>query len=291
MSPIGFLLLIAAVDSSRIKKRVTRATPGRVSHVFSFGAPHPSNPKLTKKGGGCFSGYRITAFEDDWMIENEDIVPTLLVPSSYNHPHIQTLVLMKAKKSGVKTTWKCGDNPWRFTNPHVDLHYKSTYMSLMKKVTDDKYSRAKEAAFVGLDISYENEDKATDMVNKQGWDMLATAKTGEDVSHLVQDPKTKRCILTFEGSDSFDDFVADAKVKRVSFCGLGQKVHLGFRDELRKVVGSSSWQSKVRSQLGKCSSVDVVGHSLGGAVATLFAACIDDQNGSDDYKNMSWTQG
>jgi len=243
---------------------------------------------LTTKSGGCFNGYRVIAWEDDLLVDDEDIVPTLLVFSSYDHPNVRTLPVVN-KGNGVFTTWSCGNNPRRTTHPKVYLHKKEGYMISMARL-ESSYWRAKEASAVGLLNSYEgNLGTVRSNVGAEGWNLVGTSTSGEDVSHLIQDPGSLRCILTFEGSDSFGDFITDAKVFRVPFCGLPQWVHTGFKNELLRMVDSSSWQSNVRSKLGKCSSVDVVGHSLGGATATLFAACVDFQNGSDEYKKMSWS--
>jgi len=289
MLAFGLLLLAAplAIGGNRI---VTYESVGRVSHLYSFGAPHPSGPMLTRKNGGCFAGFRVIAFEHDLFVDDEDSVPTLLVPfKDYYHPNVETLVVIDGTSDPHKGTWSCGLNPRRFTNPSPSLHSASVYLKLMGKMPKE-FARAKEAAAIGLAISYESASEAKRVVEAQDWNMIGTASVGEDVSYLVQDPRTLRCLLTFEGSDSWDDFKTDAKVKRVPFCGLPQQVHLGFRDELRRIIGSGGWQNNIRPHLGRCASVDVTGHSLGGAVATLFAACVDYKNGSDDYKNMSWTK-
>jgi len=265
------------------------ARRGKVDHLFTFGAPHPTHPKLTTKSGGCYKGFRITAFSDKFIRNEEDIVPTLLVPSKYNHPNINTIGV--SGKSTPFVSWSCGKNPIRVTKPKIYLHSQSLYGDRMKKLSSS-YTRAKDASRLGLAISYKGKSEAKSITRREGWNYVGFAAAGEDVSHLVQDRRSKRCILTFEGSDRPSDFVTDAKVKRVSFCNLNKYgFHLGFRNELLRMVGSSSWQTNIRKKLGKCSSVDAVGHSLGGAVATLFTACIEHQNGSSDYNKMYWNVG
>jgi len=280
--------VLLSSNAARVARHNSTRAAGRVSHMFTFGAPHPSNPMLTTQSGGCFNGYRVTAWDDDLFVDDEDIVPTLLVASSYNHPNVRTLAVVN-KGNGVQSTWSCGKNPIRFTNPKVSLHDKGGYMRNMDRL-ESSYWRAKEASAVGLKNSYEgNLGTVRSNVAAEGWNLVGTSESGEDVSHLFQDPSSLRCILTFEGSDSFGDFVADAEIIRVPFCGLPMKAHTGFKKELLRMVGSRSWQSNVRPKLSKCSSVDVVGHSLGGATASLFAACVDFQNGSEEYNKMSWS--
>jgi len=242
---------------------------------------------LTTKNGGCFDGYRIISWDNDLGLDDEDLVPTLLVPSKYDHPNVQAMIVEDG--GGLEGTWSCGKNPFRVTRPSLPLHFVWVYEASMQRV-GNKYWRAKEASAVGLKNSYEsNEGKVRKNVEKEGWNLVATAKVDQDLSHLMQDPVSLRCILTFEGSDTPSDFVTDAALKRVEFCGLPMSVHLGFRNELRRIVGGYQFQNRIRPKLGKCSSVDAVGHSLGGAVASLFAACVDWQNGSDDNQMMSWT--
>lgn len=268
-----------------------------ISHTFTFGAPHVSNPMLTNRHGGCFDGFRISCFYDDdwWKVDTEDLVPLLLVLSTYNHPNIQTLGI-KNQGNGYHLKFECGKNPFRPTDVFdttlsLSLHsWEKSYLPAMRRLKGSSYTRAKEASAVGLAYSYvDNLGTVKKGVNAQGWNLVGSSTIGEDITHLMQEPISKRCILTFEGSDSVDDFKADAAVKSVHFCGLPMKVHLGFRDELLRMVEGASFQTHIRSKLGKCSSVDSVGHSLGGAVAMLFTACVDWQNGSDDYKKMSWT--
>jgi len=275
------------VKSQNAKRQNVSRAAGQVSHLFTFGAPHPSSPMLTTKSGGCFDGYRVISWDTDLLLDDEDLVPTLLVPSNYNHPNIKALVVVDG--GGLKTTWSCGSNPIRVTRPSLTLHFWWVYTASMQRL-DNSYWRAKEASAVGLINSYEsNLDTVRKNVAQEGWNLVGAARAGEDRSYLLQDPASLRCIVTFEGSDTPSDFVTDAAVVRVEFCGLPMMVHTGFRNELRRMVGSSQWQSEIRPKLGKCSSVDAVGHSLGGATASLFAACVDWQTGSEDYQMMSWT--
>jgi len=292
---LNAVVLSAVVLSSkaaRVARHNATRGAGSVSHIFSFGAPHPSNPMLTTKSGGCFNGYRVVAWRDDLFVDNEDIVPTLLsvALTKYDHPDLQTLNVEK-EGSPVLSKWSCGANPYRFTNPDVGLHDKGGYMEMVARL-DSSYWRLQEASAVGLANSYENNlNTVRSTAQAQGWNLVGTSTSGEDVSHLFQDPSSLRCIISFEGSDSFNDFVADAEILRVRFCDLPQWIHTGFRKELMRMVEASSWQNNVRSKLGSCSSVDATGHSLGGATATLFTACVSYQNGSDEYNKMSWTVG
>jgi hypothetical protein len=291
MGVFKIVLLILKLSCGRRVIRdianTSSTSAGQISQLFTFGAPHPSSPALTRKGGGCFAGRRIIAFKDKFGFNQEDLVPTLLVPTKFSHPNIKTMVV-NPKGNGLRYEYACGENPTRITRPTIKLHSKENYMSIMKRFPSSQ-SRAKHASAVGLAVSYEKDlRKVRSSVNAQGWRLVGTSNSGEDVSHLMQQPGSNRCILTFEGSDSPSDWITNFKVDRVGFCGGIARAHEGFTKELNKVVTSSSWQNSIRPKLGKCSEVDVVGHSLGGAVASLFAACADSGNGSAEYKLISW---
>merc|ERR1712129_55396 len=96
------------------------------------------------------------------------------------------------------------------------------------------------------------------------------------------------CILTFEGSDSASDWKKNARLWKTSWCGLEQKVHEGISNELMSVVGNRRWQSEIRPKLKQCGEVQVFGHSLGGGMATLFAACANNPNSGLEYGKIGW---
>jgi len=282
------LVLPFSVDAARIGRQNT-SSYGGVTELFTFGAPHVSHPAATRGDGGCFNGYRFTNGQrTGWYDGDEDIVPTIFTFSKYNMPDIKSIMLADTGNP-VKDNWECGDDPFKVNRRRVKLHDMGLYLSNMEKLPDT-YANAKVAAKVGLKSSYtSNLDEVRQNAQDHGWNLVGSALAGEeDVSHLVQHPNSLKCILSFEGSVSFRDWVANAVAIRTDFCGLTQGFHLGFRNELRRMVTSSAFKSNVHSKLSKCSSVTVVGHSLGGAVATLFAACVDAQNGSDDFQSMSW---
>eukprot|EP00928_Gymnodinium_smaydae_P073994 TRINITY_DN5707_c0_g2_i1.p1 TRINITY_DN5707_c0_g2~~TRINITY_DN5707_c0_g2_i1.p1 ORF type:complete len:366 (-),score=50.19 TRINITY_DN5707_c0_g2_i1:339-1394(-) len=101
-------------------------------------------------------------------------------------------------------------------------------------------------------------------------------------------PRTRRCVVSFRGSNNMKNWLADARVwtrklddtPEAKWCPAGCEVHRGFRSayhELRThlygaVLGSF-----------KCKEVHFVGHSLGAAVATLAAA---DFRGSDEMRGV-----
>ena len=140
---------------------------------------------------------------------------------------------------------------------------------------------------------------------------------GTQVSYLVQDPKTMDCVLTFQGTKDKVDWTQNVRGITRPFCGLtgpserccpwrlptcwgtcraepgNSFVHSGFWAELYRMTRNPSWQSNIRSRLPFCRRVSVFGHSLGGAMADLFTACVtrapaEGTNGHEDYNFLSW---
>mmetsp|Transcript_6732 Transcript_6732/g.16424 ORF Transcript_6732/g.16424 Transcript_6732/m.16424 type:complete len:429 (-) Transcript_6732:81-1367(-) len=86
--------------------------------------------------------------------------------------------------------------------------------------------------------------------------------------------KDGRCVVTFEGSDDLMDFINNFKfTHQVVACG--GKILNGFWDELKPILASPHWEEKFIPILtsAKCTSIYAAGHSLGGALAEIFAAC------------------
>lgn len=86
---------------------------------------------------------------------------------------------------------------------------------------------------------------------------------------------TKRCALAFSGSDDVGDWSHDLKDKKVDMCGY--LVHGGFAEELEAFLNSSKYREEFAVYLAddaNCGDgVYLTGHSAGGSVATLLAAC------------------
>jgi hypothetical protein len=79
-----------------------------------------------------------------------------------------------------------------------------------------------------------------------------------------------KCAVVFSGTDDVQDVWQDILAFPYDFCGY--KVHGSFAKELEQFKSSSKWTGLLANLQG-CSQVYSVGHSLGGAVASLFAGC------------------
>jgi len=123
---------------------------------------------------------------------------------------------------------------------------------------------------------------------------------------LLKSRETEHCVLTFEGTDTAFDLLQDLKFWPVDFCGYVDEgdekalqwghtfTHWGFKYHLLRMVAAKEFQDDIRQKLPQCESVSSVGHSLGGAMATLFGMCVTrapmkGEAGYRDYSLMGWS--
>jgi hypothetical protein len=88
--------------------------------------------------------------------------------------------------------------------------------------------------------------------------------------------KNKSIYVVWRGSESKKDFQNDASIDKVSFIEEGEKVHIGFKYCWESVLGDTydAIDTALENLQGETTDIVVSGHSLGGAVATLYAYSI-----------------
>lgn len=82
------------------------------------------------------------------------------------------------------------------------------------------------------------------------------------------------CAVAFAGTDSLDDVLQDIDADHTKGCGTS--IHKGFWGELTEFTSSKQWKTEIAPFLNSSECDDgviAVGHSLGGAMAEIFAAC------------------
>merc|ERR1719203_1092138 len=106
------------------------------------------------------------------------------------------------------------------------LHVRPMYLGAINKNSDFDFNMS----FIGVEVSYTQDlSEAAKLVKEHGWRLVGTVFEeesffgGPQVSHLVQHPQTLECIVTFQGSDSWKDFMNDANILQVDFCSLDEK--------------------------------------------------------------------
>lgn len=321
--------LLACAVGFRVKpKRKSEGTkaatrvPGQVTAMFPMAAPGSATPPLQNaRGGPCFPGYRSWTVRKQWFGNEVDLATTVTGVLGYRHPYMSALELDLKKK--VQNEFLCTPREGTET-PNIPrglpkiIHDWEFYADAHQGISDLLYN----VSNVGIPTSYIYERaEAERMVSAYGWTIVGSAVDnggstyiGKQVSHLIQQPQTKECILTFQGSSSTQDWTANFNVKKTHFCGLSRAsvacdddgagcaaasagesfVHQGFRDALRAIVQNSAWQSDIKPKLGSCSKLYVTGHSLGGAQTELFTACVQkapqpgEYGYEEDYKYIEF---
>jgi predicted lipase len=88
--------------------------------------------------------------------------------------------------------------------------------------------------------------------------------------------KDKSVYVVWRGSESKKDFQNDASIDKVPFMEDGEKVHIGFKYCWESVLGDTydAIDTALENLQGETTDIVVSGHSLGGAVATLYAYSI-----------------
>jgi len=93
------------------------------------------------------------------------------------------------------------------------------------------------------------------------------------------------CALAIAGSNDVPDIWDNLNVLPTqSICGV--EVVSGFANEALDFIRSEAYQTNFTPRLQECEQVYLTGHSLGGAVATVLAACATNQNFSWNFAGL-----
>jgi len=280
---VAGVVLSLVADDARAARSVKRSGNARNTTLYTIGAPRLSKDGDLQypSGDGCFAGIRFVNVEKQRGMWKADDVPELN-RLGFQHPKMQFVELDQDNAQHVTA---CGQEPYTNEPTYDGLHDRDDYVRRIS--ASGGYLR--EMAMVGLANSYElDKTVVSTNVQREGWTLAGSWVVDDKVSRLMK--KDDKCILSFEAPDTREDWTGydwrgDFNAEPVSFCGLSQKVHRGFSDALMSMVYDYGWQSFIRSNLNTCSEVSVVGHSLGGAMATLFSACVA-KSGSSEFNLM-----
>jgi len=249
----------------------------RVHSLVTFGAAKPGLEALTNPAtGNCFDGYRFVN-QDTLTV---DPVPALL--GTFAHPK---MISIKMNKKSQYWEYPCDDNrQFGPRAPRVGLHNASLYAS---RVAGSNLSQETIGVAVnGLAISYISDVEEVTAILESGWTLIGTSHDGDDCAHLIQNEKSE-CILTFQGTNDKKDWWTNIAFAAVPFCNLNTKIHNGFRSEVMRVVQQDGYVNTIKPKLSSCSKITVTGHSLGGAMASIFSACANNEAAASDDENFT----
>lgn len=242
----------------------------RVHEVVTYGAARAATSEFRNPASedGCFKGYRFVA-KDTF---SNDMVPQLMKVIWW-HPAMETVYV---DWKGRVTSEACGVDRVTLRFPSIHDHLSSGYMERLSNFTD-----AIDATVNGLSISYESNATIIEDTLQAAWVLVGTAvlsTRGSDIANLVQHRDTGNCMLTFSGSDDVADWTqTNAAVRPEAFCSLEGWYHNGFAAELMNMVQSDEYVANIKPRLSDCTKITVLGHSMGGALAALFAACANNE--------------
>jgi len=310
----------------RVFRQKNHGEPGEVDFIYTFGTPGTGSPGLKNMRGPspCFNGLRTWRTRDGY----NDAGAVATSPIGYVHGAMDTESIPLDKSEPVATL--CDDATGNNTItepttwPRWSLHHVDDYTSHVKMLRnkDDNWGY-NISAIAANDSYFLDPFLVSKTLVGTGWGHAGFARFpggvvlggGMQVAHLLQKESNLECVITFQGTASVEGWLENMETKAVPFCGLtlegehclgpgacktekprGSFVHYGFKWRLERITQDATWRNYVQPHLQHCSSVSVVGHSLGGAAAELFAACASNapkegEYGYDDYESIGWNKG
>lgn len=299
---------------------------GVADEMFVYGPPGPFSPTLrnSRSANGCWPGIRIVNQQKrlggllgTWV----DGASTLTLILGYVHPWIDLMVTDVQTHQNYNTP--CEYNPGASIRAPSGFPSFVIHLPFVYKFQSGPFLPGRDGLMSNLGVvaSYEHDPaKVYELAREHDWRLIESIHHpgqridgGPQVMHLIQEPNSLECILTFKGSIGVRDWMSNLKFPPKHFCGLvdedetcgpfarcktrgGSFVHGGFRDHLRRITRTAGFQNDIRPKLPQCAKFTLVGHSLGAATAELFAACLSKapqpgQFGYDeDYKYINFTK-
>jgi len=280
--------------------------------VYTYGAPatHKTPFRNLARADECFPGLR--AYTEDRFGTGHHIhqVDAAAMNNYYPHAYINTVVLHGNYDAYfAPCTGKDGEIghpewPQRGASVYEEwrLHGESSYTKRLDAITVDGQDKTNEEPFRSSRLfvrlaykSYDTFEKQVETFKKErpDWTLVERAddKHGKDVDPvmLVQEKGSLDCALIFTGTNAFSEFATSTTQYSTGFCGF-RGTHVGYRDELWTLTKNVF--PFMKPKLAKCRKVICVGHSLGGALCELFAACANSGHTDDpDYQLLAWTPG
>lgn len=130
------------------------------------------------------------------------------------------------------------------------------------------------AAFHVSGAVYRDENHWRNHLETDGWNLVSSWVAGasnRDRAELWK--KDHDCILGFKGSDSWDDWFNNIDIRKETYKGL-RDTHSGFIDEFDPLFLQLE-ASEPKLSATCPGNLIVTGHSLGGAMASMFAAVVN----------------
>lgn len=266
---------------------------GTIAAVYTYGAPGVASEVLRNEQAqdGCFPGCRTFNGDGYGFSDTKDPVSWIARAAGYKHPLVASAAVNTNSFSHMACSTEAAEQPGYDLRLAFARHLTTNYVAALEAVRpgSDETLHAHLSRFVYFGML-----QAHNMARTVGYRLVKASYTleaggGKDLTYLFQEDSSLRCVLAFRGSDSLGDWRSNLWVRTSTFCGL-EEVHGGFQAELRRLASTRMFQDDVRPALSKCSSVSIAGHSLGGAIAELYAYCVNRRQLSEEQRLMlGWT--
>lgn len=280
-----------------------------VHAVYTFGAPATHDHAPLRNGAsadGCFPGLR--SYTEDIKGAFSEIHQVDAAAMNNYYPHARTpSVVLRWQADSIYTTCNAtqdGHPDWPQRGGSVfeewRLHQEDDYTDRLENVKiDDKEVKDEEpfkSARFFVALAYKTYDSVANMKasiaeKMPGWKLVGHVVDhgpggDEDPVLVAQDSETHDCAIAFTGTNDFGELATSTTQYGTGYCGF-EDVHVGYRNELWTITRNLF--DKVKPVLESCNKVTCVGHSLGGALCELFAACANSGNYTDpDYIQLAW---
>lgn len=123
------------------------------------------------------------------------------------------------------------------------------------------------------EITYKNPKESRSEFNDLGFTIIDFFDVKGAQAYLLKERNTGKYVLSFRGTEVTEksDILADMKAGKNIETSAGGKVHSGFRSEINKI-----W-SAIEKSIVDIEKLDITGHSLGAAMATIAASRIQNK--------------
>jgi len=304
---VQLLQHVASRDADRHQRKLV---PALIDAVYTYGAPATHNQPFRNAAteDECFPGLR--SYNENLLGVHNEIhqVDAAAMNNFYPHAYTNSVVLHWDKDSyysPCRAHKEFGHPEWPQRGWGVfqewRIHHEADYTDRLNALTVDGEKVAEEEPFKSARLfvilafkSYENvQSIKSALADKMpGWNLVARevyeTYNDQDPVMVVQDSKSLDCAFVFTGTNNFADLPSSTTSYGTGYCGF-DGVHVGYRNELWWLT-KSLWPS-LRPKLEHCNKVTCVGHSLGGSLCELFAACANSGNYThEDYKLLQWTK-
>jgi len=123
------------------------------------------------------------------------------------------------------------------------------------------------------EITYKNPKESESEFNDLGFIIIGFFDIGGARSYLLKEKNEDKYVLSFRGTEVTEksNVIADMKAGKNIETPAGDKVHSGFRSEINKI-----WPD-IEKAIVNIKKLDITGHSLGAAMATIAASRIQNK--------------